>query len=256
MIDPELFKQLQLLGQAQSLRNQQASLKTQQEIVKALKEKADKEEKEKKERADKEQKERRDVELRQKELEKEIERLRRVPSEVLRPATPIGPHCPHCGGNLPLSGGCVKEWTACKHCARDLLWCHGKPFASQRDAELHAVALQKKQEELAAGALFAGFDTMGAHLLYKKREKQAAFATSKPIPLGTCLYACAVLVAADGKATAAELGIVRSGLEWCGLEQSELQAQFVEACRRPESTGTAITASLHRTIESSRYGRP
>lgn len=140
-MDPELFKLLQITGQAQSLRNQQASLKAQQELANAIKAKAEQDAKDK-----------HAAELQVRQLKDEMERLRQPSGAEFRQAhrEPEGPQCPHCGGALPLANGRVKEWAKCKFCSSALLWCDRRPFASQQEIEAFQ---SEKQEEKRRHAL-------------------------------------------------------------------------------------------------------
>jgi DNA-directed RNA polymerase subunit RPC12/RpoP len=60
---------------------------------------------------------------------------------------------------------------------------------------------------------------------------------NQPVQLGACLYACALLVAADGKVTPRELEIVIAGLEWSGMDREKLKQTFVDACKRVRKEG-------------------
>jgi len=81
------------------------------------------------------------------------------------------------------------------------------------------------------------------------------------VQLGTCMYACALLVAADGRVTEKELQIVVGGLSWSGLESTELKQKFVEACKRVRQEGASkwsgiVTTTLAEETNGAQSGMP
>ena len=78
---------------------------------------------------------------------------------------------------------------------------------------------------------------------------------------GACMYACALLCAADGKVTQREVELVVEGLSWTGLEGSAIKQQFVDACKRVRKEGESkwlevVTKTLASKQDDGSKGMP
>jgi len=132
--------------------------------------------------------------------------------------------CPHCGGEMPSDAAQSKY--ARHQCGGEIYWMDQKPYKSQQDA--HAAAGWDTDDD-------EDWDDDDDDDVAAARKPSAS--NSQLMKLGTCIYACALLVAADGKVTPREAEIVVDGLSWSGLEGTELKQKFVKACKRVRKEG-------------------
>jgi len=138
--------------------------------------------------------------------------------------------CPHCGDAMP-SDAAKKKYTR-HQCGGEIYWMEQKPYKSQDDANKAAGWATDDDSD---------WDDDDEDVAAAHKPKAS---NSPLVQLGTCMYACALLVAADGNVTEREADLLCDGLSWSGLDRSQLKQKFVEACRRVRKEGATKWAQI------------